>query len=71
MIRNKLAGRFLQGFGALQTLWGIIVLDELHEAQGMRNRIIGSLQSQYGYEFDRAQTDAELVLRRFRPRFNA
>ena len=71
MFRNKLAGRCLQALGAVQTLWGIIIFDELHEAQGQKNRIIGSLQTQYGYDFEAAQNDAELALRRFRPRFES
>ena len=65
MIRNKMSGRVLQVLGALQTVWGIIVLDELHEVQGIKNRMIGSLQGQYGCDYGQAENDVELLMRRF------
>lgn len=68
MIQNKLRGRALQAFGLIQTLWGIVVFDELKEVQGIKNRMIGSLQAQQGVDYPIAETDVELLMRRFRPR---
>lgn len=58
MNRDELAGKWKQFRGALKEKWGQLTDDELDQAEGNRDKLIGKIQEKYG----RSREDIEREL---------
>lgn len=59
-------GRWKQIKGDLKRNWGKLTDDDLDQAEGNRDKLVGSLQERYGWERNRAEKEFDGFLERIR-----
>lgn len=59
---DRIEGNWKTFKGQAKTQWGKLTDDDLDVVEGRREELEGKLQSQYGYEKDRARTEVETWL---------
>ena len=57
MNRDILEGRWKQLRGRIKETWGKLTDDELDQAQGRFDRLIGLIQEKYGYTREKAKEE--------------
>jgi len=60
---DQIEGNWKQFRGKVQEKWGQLTDDDLDEAAGRRDQVIGILQKRYGYERDRAERELDELSR--------
>ena len=60
---DQIAGNWKQFKGKVQEKWGDLTDDDLDQAAGQREQLIGRLQARYGYERDRAERELDELVR--------
>ena len=56
---DRIEGNWKQFKGKIQEKWGDLTDDDLDQAAGKRDQLIGRLQARYGYERDRAEQELD------------
>ena len=56
---DQIEGNWKQFKGKVKEKWGQLTDDELDQAAGRRDQVIGILQKRYGYERDRAERELD------------
>jgi uncharacterized protein YjbJ (UPF0337 family) len=56
---NQLKGSWNQTKGLIKEKWGELTDDDLQEIEGKKDRLIGKLQSKYGYAKEKAEKLAD------------
>ena len=62
---DTIQGQWKQVKGRVKQKWGKLTDDELDQIAGRRDELIGKIQEHYGYEKDRAETEADEFLRSY------
>jgi uncharacterized protein YjbJ (UPF0337 family) len=57
MAGDVFEGRWKQMKGEVKRQWGKLTDDDLDQAEGNREKLVGALQERYGWEKSRAQTE--------------
>jgi len=57
------AGNWKQLRGKVREKWGELTDDELDQVAGKRDQLVGKLQERLGYERDRAEREADGLVR--------
>ncbi len=60
---DRIEGNWKEWKGKIKEKWGQLTDDDLEQAAGHRDQLIGILQRRYGYERDRAERDLEELTR--------
>jgi uncharacterized protein YjbJ (UPF0337 family) len=56
-------GNWKEFRGRVREWWGDLTDDEIEQAEGRRDRLVGLLQKKYGYTKERAESEIERRLR--------
>ena len=56
---DKLEGSWQELKGAVRQKWGKLTDQDLEQIGGAKDRLVGALKTRYGYEKDKATTEAE------------
>jgi uncharacterized protein YjbJ (UPF0337 family) len=56
---DQIEGNWKQFKGKVKEKWGQLTDDDLDQAAGKRDQVLGSLQKRYGYERDRAERELD------------
>ena len=62
MQSNILEGTWKQLRGKIQERWGKLTDDELDQAEGKADQLVGLLQEKYGYTEERARREVNSVI---------
>ena len=60
---DRIEGSWTELKGKVKEKWGQLTDDDLEQAAGRRDQLIGALQRRYGYERDRAERELEELTR--------
>jgi uncharacterized protein YjbJ (UPF0337 family) len=60
---DQIQGNWKQFKGKVKEKWGDLTDDDLDQAAGRRDQLIGGLQARYGYERDRAERELDELTR--------
>lgn len=60
---DRIEGNWKQFKGKIKEKWGQLTDDDLEQAAGKRDQVIGILQKRYGYERDRAERELDELTR--------
>lgn len=66
MNEDVFEGRWKQLKGDVKRTWGKLTDDDLDQAEGNRDKLVGSLQERYGWERSRAEREFDGFLERIR-----
>lgn len=66
MNEDVFEGRWKQLKGDVKRAWGKLTDDDLDQAEGNRDKLVGSLQERYGWERSRAEKELDGFLERIR-----
>lgn len=61
---DMLKGRWHQIVGEAKKQWGKLTDDDLKEAEGDTEKMLGKIQERYGYERSRAETELNEFMKR-------
>jgi uncharacterized protein YjbJ (UPF0337 family) len=56
---DRIEGSWKELKGKIKEKWGQLTDDDLEQAAGRRDQLIGTLQRRYGYERDRAERELD------------
>ena len=62
---DQIQGSWKQVKGKAKEQWGRLTDDELDEAAGQRDQLIGKVQERYGYARDQAEREVDEAVRRW------
>jgi uncharacterized protein YjbJ (UPF0337 family) len=62
---DQIEGSWKQVKGKAKEQWGRLTDDELDQAAGRREQLIGKVQERYGYARDRAESEVDEAVRRW------
>ncbi|MDZ7704908.1 MAG: CsbD family protein [Trueperaceae bacterium] len=65
MNQNILKGKWKQYRGKVQQQWGKLTDDDLSQAEGQRDQIVGKIQERYGVTRDEAEKQYEKFVSQF------
>ena len=60
---DRIEGSWTELKGKVKEKWGQLTDDDLEQAAGRRDQLIGTLQRRYGYERDRAERELDELTR--------
>jgi uncharacterized protein YjbJ (UPF0337 family) len=60
---DQIEGNWKQFKGKVKEKWGQLTDDDLDQAAGRRDQLIGCLQKRYGYERDQAERELDAATR--------
>jgi uncharacterized protein YjbJ (UPF0337 family) len=60
---DRIEGNWTQWKGKIKEKWGQLTDDDLEQAAGRRDQLLGILQRRYGYERDRAGRELDELTR--------
>ncbi|MBV8267552.1 MAG: CsbD family protein [Planctomycetaceae bacterium] len=60
---DRIEGSWTELKGKVKEKWGQLTDDDLEQAAGRRDQLIGALQRRYGYERDRAERELDELAR--------
>jgi uncharacterized protein YjbJ (UPF0337 family) len=60
---DRIEGDWKQFKGKIKEKWGQLTDDDLTEAAGQRDQIIGKLQQRYGWQRDQAERELDALTR--------
>jgi uncharacterized protein YjbJ (UPF0337 family) len=60
---DRIEGNWTEWKGKIKEKWGQLTDDDLEQAAGRRDQLIGTLQRRYGYERDRAERELDELTR--------
>jgi uncharacterized protein YjbJ (UPF0337 family) len=60
---DRIEDNWKQFKGKVKEKWGDLTDDDLDQAAGKRDQLIGRLQARYGYERDRAERELDELVR--------
>jgi uncharacterized protein YjbJ (UPF0337 family) len=60
---DRIEGNWTEWKGKIKEKWGQLTDDDLEQAAGRRDQLIGILQRRYGYERDRAGRELDELTR--------
>ena len=60
---DRIEGNWKEWKGKIKEKWGQLTADDLEQAAGRRDQLIGILQRRYGYERDRAERELDELTR--------
>jgi len=60
---DRIEGSWKELKGKVKEKWGELTDDDLEQAAGRRDQLIGALQRRYGYERDRAERELDELTR--------
>jgi uncharacterized protein YjbJ (UPF0337 family) len=60
---DRIGGSWKELKGKVKEKWGQLTDDDLEQAAGRRDQLIGALQRRYGYERDRAERELDELTR--------
>jgi uncharacterized protein YjbJ (UPF0337 family) len=60
---DRIEGNWTEWKGKIKEKWGQLTDDDLEQAAGRRDQLIGILQRRYGYERDRAERELDELTR--------
>jgi uncharacterized protein YjbJ (UPF0337 family) len=64
---DRIEGSWTELKGKVKEKWGQLTDDDLEQAAGRRDQLIGALQRRYGYEWDRAERELDELTRTWQP----
>ena len=64
---DRIEGSWTELKGKVKEKWGQLTDDDLEQAAGRRDQLIGALQRRYGYERDRAERELDELTRTWQP----
>ena len=56
---DRIEGGWKEFKGKVKEKWGDLTDDDLEQAAGKRDQLIGKIQARYGYERDRAERELD------------
>lgn len=59
MNKDTLKGQWKQLTGSIKERWGELTNDDLTQAEGNYDQLVGRLQERYGYERERAEREVD------------
>jgi len=62
---DRIEGSWTELKGKVKEKWGQLTDDDLEQAAGRRDQLIGALQRRYGYERDRAERELDELTRKW------
>lgn len=62
MNKNILEGEWKQLKGAVKEKWAKLTDDEIDQTEGETQQLIGKIQSEYGYEYEKARDEVNAWL---------
>lgn len=62
MVNDILAGNWKQMQGQVKEWWGDLTDDDLTTIDGKRDKLVGTLQTRYGYAKEKAETEVNTRL---------
>ena len=60
---DRIEGSWKELKGKVKEKWGQLTDDDLEQAAGRRDQLLGTLQRRYGYERDRAERELDELTR--------
>ncbi len=60
-----LKGKWKEIKGSIKQKWGELTDDDLTQAEGSRDKMIGALQKRYGYTKDKAEKEYDDYMRQY------
>jgi uncharacterized protein YjbJ (UPF0337 family) len=60
---DRIEGSWTEWKGKVKEKWGQLTDDDLEQAAGRRDQLVGALQRRYGYERDRAERELDELTR--------
>jgi uncharacterized protein YjbJ (UPF0337 family) len=60
---DRIEGSWTEWKGKVKEKWGQLTDDDLEQAAGRRDQLVGALQRRYGYERDRAERELDELAR--------
>jgi uncharacterized protein YjbJ (UPF0337 family) len=60
---DRIEGSWKELKGKVKEKWGQLTDDDLEQAAGRRDQLIGTLQRRYGYDRDRAERELDELAR--------
>lgn len=65
MNKDTLAGQWKQLMGEIKLRWGGLTDDDLTQAEGSYDKLVGRLQERYGYAREEAQREVDSFLAQY------
>lgn len=65
MDKNILKGKWKEIKGGIKEQWGKLTDDEIAEAEGKQEKLMGLLQKKYGYSKDQAEEEYKRFMARY------
>lgn len=62
MNKDTLAGQWKQVMGEIKKQWGRLTDNDLTQAEGSYDKLVGRIQERYGYARDQAQREVDNFL---------
>ena len=62
MNRDTLKGQWKQARGEVKRRWGKLTDDELDQAEGNFDKLVGRIQERYGYQKEQAEREVDQFL---------
>jgi uncharacterized protein YjbJ (UPF0337 family) len=65
MNRDQFSGQWKQVKGEVQRMWGKLTNDDLDQVEGNATKLIGRLQTRYGYAKEEAEAEFDRFLNEY------